>query len=57
MNRWLWLVALPLATVSFGSDVDAQEGEDILNANCAACHERTDGGLARIRDQRKTPEA
>ena len=29
----------------------------ILNANCAACHERTDGGLARIKDQRKTPEA
>ena len=34
------------------------DGEAVLNARCAACHERTaEGGLARIKDQRKTPEA
>jgi quinohemoprotein amine dehydrogenase len=57
MGRWLWLAALPLALVRAGDGAEAQEGASILNAKCAACHERTDGGLERIKDQRKTPEA
>jgi quinohemoprotein amine dehydrogenase len=55
MGRWLWLAALPLAVAGDGSH--AQEAVSVLNAKCAACHERTDDGLARIKDQRKTPEA
>ena len=54
MGRWLWLAALPLALVGDGSL--AQDATSILNGKCAACHERGDDGLARIKDQRKTPE-
>ena len=57
MGRWLWLAALPLALVRVGDGAHAQDAASILNAKCAACHERADGGLARIKDQRKTPEA
>jgi quinohemoprotein amine dehydrogenase len=57
MGRWLWLAVLPLALVRAGDGTHAQEALSILNAKCAACHERTDDGLARIKDQRKTPEA
>jgi quinohemoprotein amine dehydrogenase len=57
MGRWLWLAALPLALVGAGNGAHAQEASSILNAKCAACHERTDDGLARVKDQRKTPEA
>jgi quinohemoprotein amine dehydrogenase len=57
MGRWLWLAALPLALVRAGDGAQAQDAVSILNAKCAACHERTDGGLFRIKDQRKTPEA
>ena len=57
MGRWLWLAVLPLALTSAGAGTHAQEASSILNAKCAACHERTDDGLARIKDQRKTPEA
>jgi quinohemoprotein amine dehydrogenase len=57
MGRWLWLAALPLALVCAGDGSHAQDASSILNAKCAACHARIDGGLARIKDQRKTPEA
>ena len=57
MARWLWLAAVPIAVVGAGEGAHAQEAVAILNGKCAACHERTDGGLARIKDQRKTPEA
>jgi quinohemoprotein amine dehydrogenase len=57
MGRWLWLPALPLALVGAGDGIHAQDASSILNTKCAACHERTDDGLARIEDQRKTPEA
>jgi quinohemoprotein amine dehydrogenase len=57
MGRWLWLAALPLALVRAGDGAHAQDAESILNAKCAACHQRTDDGLTRIKDQRKTPEA
>ncbi len=57
MARWLWLAALPATLLGMLDGAYAQDAEDILNSNCAACHERTDGGLARIKDQRKTPEA
>jgi quinohemoprotein amine dehydrogenase len=57
MGRWWWLAALPPALIGAGDGVHAQEASSILNAKCAACHERTDDGLARIKDQRKTPEA
>lgn len=57
MARWLWLAIVPIAVGGFGNGAAAQDAEAILNGRCAACHERTDGGLARIKDQRKTPEA
>jgi quinohemoprotein amine dehydrogenase len=57
MARWLWLAVLPIALTSAGESAHAQDAEAVLNGKCAACHERTDGGLARIKDQRKTPEA
>ena len=57
MGRWLLPAVLPLALVSAGHGANAQDATSILNAKCAACHERTDDGLARIKDQRKTPEA
>jgi quinohemoprotein amine dehydrogenase len=57
MGRWLWLAALPLALLGAGDGIHAQDATSILNAKCAACHERTDDGLARIKDQRKSPEA
>ncbi len=57
MARWLWLPALSLALVGVGDSIHAQDATSILNAKCAACHERADDGLARIKDQRKTPEA
>jgi quinohemoprotein amine dehydrogenase len=57
MGRWLWLAAVPLALIRAGDGAQAQDAASILNAKCAACHERTDGGLFRIKDQRKTPEA
>ena len=57
MGRWLWLAALPLALASAGDGAHAQEASSILNGKCAACHERVDGGLARIKDERKIPEA
>ena len=58
-GRWLLLAPLPVLLAGIGDLAWAQsDGEAILNASCAACHERTaDGGLARIKDQRKTPEA
>jgi quinohemoprotein amine dehydrogenase len=34
----------------------AADGEAILNARCGACHTEEEGGLSRIRGQRKTPE-
>ena len=57
MGRWLWLAVLSLALVRTGDGTHAQEAASILDAKCAACHERTDNGLERIKDQRKTPEA
>jgi quinohemoprotein amine dehydrogenase len=57
MGRRLWLAALPLALVGVDDGTHAQDAVSILNAKCAACHERSDGGLTRIKDQRKTPEA
>ena len=57
MARWLWLAVVPIALTGAGAAVRAQDAEAILNGKCAACHERTDAGLARIKDQRKTPEA
>ena len=57
-GRWLLLASLPVLLAGISDAAWAQsEGEAILNASCAGCHERTDGGLARIKDQRKTPEA
>jgi quinohemoprotein amine dehydrogenase len=58
-GRWLLLASLPVLLAGISDAGWAQsDGEAILNARCAACHERTaDGGLARIKDQRKTPEA
>ena len=58
-GRWLLLASLPLVVAGISDRVWAQtDGEALLSARCAACHERTaDGGLARIKDQRKTPEA
>jgi len=56
MARWPWLAAVPIA-LGAGGVADAQDATAILNGKCAACHERTDDGLARIKDQRKTPEA
>ena len=58
-GRWLLLASLPVLLAGISDVVRAQsDGEAILNARCAACHERTaEGGLARIKDQRKTPEA
>lgn len=35
----------------------ADDAAEILNARCSSCHARTDHGLDRIKDQRKTPEA
>jgi quinohemoprotein amine dehydrogenase len=57
MGRWLWLAVLLLALVRAGDGAHAQDAASILNAKCAACHERADGGLVRIKDQRKMPEA
>ena len=57
MARLLWLAAVPIALAGAGESARAQDAVAILNGKCAACHERTDGGLARIKDQRKTPEA
>lgn len=57
MARLLWLAAVPIALAGTGESAHAQDAMAILNGKCAACHERTDGGLARIKDQRKTPEA
>lgn len=30
--------------------------EELLNSKCSACHPRTDGGLDRVKDSRRTPE-
>jgi quinohemoprotein amine dehydrogenase len=57
MARWLWLMAVPIALGGVGGGAHAQDAAAILNGKCAACHERTSDGLARIKDQRKTPEA
>lgn len=54
-KRWL-LFGLPflLAGPFPGA---AQDGEALLEAKCAACHQATaEGGLTRIEEQRKTPE-
>jgi quinohemoprotein amine dehydrogenase len=58
-GRWLLLASLPVLLAGISDGVWAQsDGEAVLNARCGACHERTaEGGLARIKDQRKTPEA
>jgi quinohemoprotein amine dehydrogenase len=57
-GRWLLLASLSVLLAGISDVAWAQsDGEAILNASCAGCHERTDGGLARIKDQRKTPEA
>ncbi|MDH3692711.1 MAG: quinohemoprotein amine dehydrogenase subunit alpha, partial [Gammaproteobacteria bacterium] len=47
------------ATLAPGAAVQAQtEAKALLNARCAACHQATDdGGLSRINEVRKTPEA
>jgi quinohemoprotein amine dehydrogenase len=58
-GRWLLLGSLPVLVAGISVPVNAQtDGEALLKARCGACHERTaEGGLARIKDQRKTPEA
>ena len=57
-GRWLLLASLPVLLAGVSDAVRAQsDGEAILNARCAGCHERTDGGLSRIKDQRKSAEA
>ncbi|HLT00535.1 MAG TPA: quinohemoprotein amine dehydrogenase subunit alpha [Geminicoccaceae bacterium] len=58
-GRWLLLASFPVALTGLSDAALAQsDGEALLNARCSACHQRTaDGGLARISDQRKTPEA
>ena len=55
MGNRLWLAAAGIALWAPG-DGFAQDGETILNARCASCHERTDDGLERIKEQRKTAE-
>ena len=58
-GRWLLLACLPVLVAGISSQARSQtDGEALLNARCGACHERTaEGGLARIKDERKTPEA
>ena len=57
-GRWLLLASLPVLLAGISDVAWAQsEGEAILDASCGGCHERADGGLSRIKDQRKTPEA
>jgi quinohemoprotein amine dehydrogenase len=58
LRSWL-LLGVATGMVAGASAGSAQEdAAAILNARCAACHERTaEGGLARISEQRKTPEA
>ncbi|MEZ5932107.1 MAG: quinohemoprotein amine dehydrogenase subunit alpha [Alphaproteobacteria bacterium] len=50
----LALTSLLLATPPAHADEHTAE---LLNERCGGCHEPTDQGLARIKDQRKTPEA
>jgi quinohemoprotein amine dehydrogenase len=52
-----WLAALLLALFPVGAGVHAQDGAALLEARCAECHAPANGGLSRIKDQRKTPEA
>lgn len=55
MGRKLWLATAGLALLPLG-DGFAQDGEAVLSGRCASCHERTDDGLERIKEQRKTAE-
>ncbi len=55
------LLSLLAALVALAAPQDSRattDGKALLDARCAACHDRTsDGRLSRISDQRKTPEA
>jgi quinohemoprotein amine dehydrogenase len=56
-GRWLALGTLAWALVATNGAAHGQDAQAVLDARCAACHERTaEGGLARISEVRKTPE-
>lgn len=57
MRRHLALASLlTVASFAMPAAQAASDGEKVLNARCASCHERTDGGMLRIDEQRKSPE-
>ncbi|MGI9305373.1 MAG: quinohemoprotein amine dehydrogenase subunit alpha [Gammaproteobacteria bacterium] len=60
-KRWLhvlsFITASALAAINLPLAQAADEGESVLNARCAACHQRqAEGGLSRISEMRKSPE-
>lgn len=54
-KRWPFMVGLPLAMACAGPAL-AQDGAQLLEQSCGGCHQPVEGGLERIKDQRKTPE-
>ncbi len=45
-----------LAVFAFAAPAHAAEPDELLNSKCSGCHARTDDGLQRIKDSRRTPE-
>ena len=57
IGRWLALATAASTLAGMIGAASAQDAETVLQARCAACHERTaEGGLNRISEVRKTPE-
>ena len=55
--RWLALATVAWTLAGTIGTARSQDAQAVLDARCAACHERTaDGGLNRISEVRKTPE-
>ncbi|MDH3378241.1 MAG: quinohemoprotein amine dehydrogenase subunit alpha [Gammaproteobacteria bacterium] len=56
-NRVLCALFLGLSGVFFALVASAQQsGQALLESKCGSCHTRTDDGLERIKDSRRTPE-
>jgi quinohemoprotein amine dehydrogenase len=56
-SHWFLAIAGLVAAAIGSASALAQDAESLLNEKCSACHERrSDGGLNRISDVRKTPE-
>lgn len=57
IGRWLALATAASTLAGMIGAASAQDAQTVLQARCAACHERTaEGGLNRISEVRKTPE-